>query len=366
MTARIYALDQDGRWTREHNPLTGSRSEIWRVDLLNLQDIAVGELDGVTDGQFTLNVNATIRGGGSVEYTGAPVDWNKYRIQPWYRTEAGDLFEEWPIGVFLVATPVTAYSDAGQAVTLELYDKTEILNSDLIPASYQVPAGTNIIEAVRAVLAAAGQTRTAMEETDQTLATSMVWPPGTSRLRIINDLLDSANYFSIWVDGDGVYRANAYQDPRSRGVAWTFEDNDESIYSPEFSHDFDTFAVPNRVVVTGQSDGDSAAPVAVASDTGNGRFSYKTRGNRWITRYEEGQEATDQATLNSIAARLLSEGQQVGSTYQIEHAPIPLDLNAAVNFRRNAKSIDVTATVQTISYSMATGALCSTTLREFT
>lgn len=364
MSAKIFALDQDGRWTRAHDPLTGSRAEIWRIDLLNLEDVAVGTLDGVTDGEFTLNVNATIRGGGSVEYTGEPQDWNKYRIQPWYRTEAGDLSEEWPIGVFIVATPAAAYSDAGRAVSLELYDKTQILNDDMIPASYQVPAGTNVIEAVRAVLAAAGQTRTALEETEQTLATSMVWPAGTTRLRIINDLLDTANYFSIWVDGDGVFRATAYRDPKYRGVTWTFEDNEKSIYSPDFTHDFDTFAVPNRVIVTGQTDGDTPAPVAVASDTSGGPFSYQKRG-RWITRYEEGQEASDQATLNSIAARLLAEGQQVGSTYQIQHAPIPLNVNSVVNFRRKPAGIDISATVQTVSYSMTTGALCSTTLREF-
>ena len=364
MPAQIYALDDAGRRTRPADPLSGHRTESWRVDLLNNNDVTITTLLGAKDGAFTFNVNAVIRGGGSLDYGGTPIDWNQHRIQPWYRTESGGLVEEWPLGVFLVATPSTKYSSAGKSVTLELYDKTHILDQDTVTSSYQVPAGTNVIDAVLRVLTQAGQTRAAFEETTQTLATAMVWPVGTSRLKIINELLAAANYFSIWADGDGVFRASPYKAPGARGTSWSFEDNHQSIYAPEFTHDFDTFHVPNRVIVTGQSNGDTEPPIALAEDRGSGPFSILTRG-RVISRFVEGREATDQATLNGIAARLLSEGQQVGSTYAIQHAPITLDLNSVVKFKRKAEGVDVLATVQEISYSMKTGALCSTTLREF-
>ena len=365
MTTQIFAVDGTGQWVEPRNPLTGHRSESWRVDLLNQEDVVVANLLGVTGGAFTFNVNATIRGGGSIDYQGEQVDWNVHRVQPWYRTEApGSDPVEWPLGVFLVATPSSEYSDQGRAVTLELYDKTLILDQDQLPSTYQVEKGTNIITAVRTVLADAGQTRTAIESSDQTLANSMVWPAGTSRLRIINDLLEAANYFSIWTDGKGVFRTGPYLSPSDRGISWAFQDDEESIYDAEFTHDFDTFNVPNRVVVIGQGDGEEEAPVAVVEDTSGGPFSFQTRG-RWITRTEEGQEASDQATLEGIARRFLQEGQQVGSTFQIKHAPIPLELHSAVGFRRDTEAIDIRATVQTMSYSMDIGALCSTTLREY-
>lgn len=364
MPADIFALDQSGRWTRTFDPLTGTRSESWRVNLLNNDDVVVGDLLGVTGGDFSFNVNAAIRGGGSISYRGTPVDWNRHRVQPVYTASAGTETVEWPVGVFIVATPATEYSDAGKSVSLELYDKTQILEDDKVPSTFQVMKDANVISAVLSVLADAGQTRTAIEESPQTLANGMVWPAGTSRLRIINDLLDAANYFSIWTDGDGIFRTSPYLAPGQRGTAWTFEDNDKSIYSPSFGHDFDMFEVPNRVIVTGQSEGDVEAPISVAEDVGDGPFSYLTRG-RWITRVEEGQEATDQATLDSIASRLLQTSQQVGSTFNIKHAPIPLELNSSVAFRRNTESINVNCTVQQVSYSMSTGSLCSTTLREY-
>ena len=367
MPAIIFALDGTPQWSVPRNPLTGHRTEIWRVDLLNRDDVVIAPLLGVTGGEFTFNVNAAIRGGGSIEYQGEKIDWVQHRVQPWYRAEApGAEPVEWPLGVFLVATPSTEYSDTGRATTLELYDKTLILDQDKFPSTYQVQAGTNIIEAVRALLEDAGQTRMALVETEQTLATSMVWEPGTSRLRVINDLLEAANYFSIWADGRGIYRAGPYQAPADRGESWGFQDDSASIYSAEFTHDYDTFEVPNRVVVVGQSDGeeDSETPVAVAEDVKGGPFSKETVG-RWITRYEEGQDAADQATLEGIAQRFLQEGQQVGSTYHIKHAPVPLELQDAVRFRRSTEGLDFGATVQTISYSMDPGALCSTTLREY-
>ncbi|WJZ27826.1 tail protein [Arthrobacter phage 1191A] len=364
MPAQIYSLDDAGRRTRPADPLTGHREESWRVDLLNNQDVVLTELHGVKGGDFSFNANAVIRGSGTIEYLGAPIDWNLHRVQPWYRAEAGGEVVEWPLGVFLVATPSTQFYDGGKTVSLEMYDKTKILEDDLISSSYQVKKGVNVLSAVRAVLSLAGQTRTAFEESTQTLSTAMVWPAGTSRLRIINDLLESANYFSIWVDGDGVFRTSQYLSPADRGMSWAFVDDSKSIYSPDFTHDFDTFDVPNRVIVTGQSDGDTPAPVAVSEDNSGGPFSIPTRG-RVISRYEEGQEASDQTTLQGIADRLLQTGQQVGSTYSIKHAPIPLNLNTVAGFIRESEGVDVRTTVQQISYSMNAGALCSTTLREF-
>lgn len=364
MATQIFLVDDAGRWTQPRDPLTGHRSESWRVDLLNNQDAVVSQLIGVSGGSFEFNVNATIRGGGSLAYSGPPIDWNQHRVQPWYRIEAGDEVVEWPLGVFLVATPDSKHTDADVSVDLALYDKTLILDQDKTPTSFSVAKGANVIASVRSVLAAAGQTRTAIEDSTQTLSKAMVWPVGTSRLRIINDLLDAANYFSIWVDGEGIFRAEPYRAPANRGQSYAFRDDSKGIYSPTFSHEFDTFEVPNRVIVIGQSEGDTEAPSVVVEDTGSGPFSYPSRG-RWITRVEEGVEATDTSTLQGIARRFLAEGQQVGSTYSINHAPIPLELNSVVGFERAARGIQVNATVQTITYSMETGALCQTTLREY-
>lgn len=364
MSNQIFLIDDARQWTQDGDPLTGHRSESWRVELLNLSDTSLGNLDGVAGGDLTFNVYATIRGGGSLDYKGEPIDWLAHRVQPWYRAEFMGQMIEWPLGVFIPAAPATGYGAAGGTQGIELYDKTLILDQDKVEATYSVAAGAVVTAAVRDLLESIGETRLAVTDSPEKLTTAMIFEAGTSKLRIINDLLDAINYFSIWVDGTGTFRVEPYRKPADRPVRFGFVDDATSIYSPDFVHDFDTFEVPNRVVLIGQSDGEELAPTAVAENRNPGDlFSYPSRG-RWITRVEEGVEATSQAVLDALAARYLADGRSVGSTFDFKHAPIPLDFNDAVGFRRDAEGIDVLGVVESISYSFATGALCSTKIRE--
>lgn len=364
MSGQIFTIDPSGRWVVPRDLYSSHRSESWRIALLNNADAPLSTLDGAKDGNFTLDMDAVIRASGSLDYSGPDLDWNLFRIQPWYRMEVAGQVEEWPIGVFLVADPNEAHSDAGVRTSLELYDKSMILSQDAVIETYSVPAGTNVIAAVRAVLAAAGQTRTALEESTKVLAQGMAFPVGTSRLEIINQLLESINYLPIHADGEGVFRAEPHREEKDLARDYGFVDDSTSIYSPDFSRKHDSFEAPNRFVCIGQSSGDWPAPVGIAEDTSGGPLSYQGRGNRWVTKSEESVDADSLDTITALAKRKLAEAQRSGSTLEIEHAPIPLEVGSAVGFKRDARGIDVSCMVKTITYSMGTGALCSTTLRE--
>lgn len=364
MSNPIFLVDESGRWIPDADPLTTNRVESWRVDLLTLTDTVERTLDGVSGGSLTFNANAVIRGGGSIEYQGEPVDWLQYRIQPWYKIEAAGKVVEFPRGVFIPSTPGTTYGDGGNSVSVELYDKTHILDEDRFESSYSAPKGTNVTARVRSLILGIGETKMAITESEAVLATGMVWDAGTSKLRVINDLLASINYFSIWVDGYGMFRADPYTSPHDRPLAFGFVDDENGIYSPEFVNEKDLFNIPNKVVCIGQSDGNAPAKIGVATNEDpKSASSFLSRG-RWIVRVEEGVDATSQAVLDSLARRYLAEGRLAGSTFDLEHAPIQLDLNDAVGFRRDLEGIDIRGTVESISYSMEVGALCQTKIRE--
>src|SRR5690606_9088086 len=121
-----------------------------------------------------------------------------------------------------------------------------------------------------------------------------------------------------------------YVAPQDRGIAWSFVDDDKRIHMPDFSHDYDGFNVPNEVVLVGQSDGDTPALVATARNTDPGSpWSIPSRGGS-ITHTETGVEATSQFVLDNLAARRLTELTQVSSTFEVQHAWVPLELNDAV------------------------------------
>lgn len=365
MSSQVYLLDGTMRQALPRDPLTGHREELWRVDLLNNQDVAVSQLIGVTGGIYDFDISAVITGSGNLVYQGPPIDWNQHRIQPWYRAEAGGQVMEWPLGVFLVATPSTQYQDGGEEYQLVLYDKALLLDQTHLGSTFVAEIGQNIIGLVRNLLAGAGQTRTAIVDSGQTVATPTAYDTQNSVLTIINELLKSANYTPLRVDGDGVFRTQPHLPESERGMSWAFKDDSKGIYLPEFTHDFDTFNIPNRVRLTGRSSGPWAAPTATATDTGNGPFSYATRGNRWVDYSESATDADSLDTLQALAKRKLVELQDVGSEYTIEHLPIPLEVGSIVSFERSLRNVNVRATVQKISYSMDAGSLCTTTLREY-
>lgn len=365
MSNQIYLVDDSGRWTPEVDPFTTHRAEAWRWDLLDFNDSSLGPLDGVSDGSLSFNVNATIRGGGSCEYEGAPVNWLSHRLQPWYRIEAAGKVIEWPLGVFIPAAPSTSYEDGGRNISIELYDKTHLLDRDQIENTASAPKGTPAIARVKSILQEMGERKIAIADNDEVLSNGIVWEVGTSKLAMINELLEAVDYFALWVDGYGTFRADPYKRPADRPQAYGFVDDETSIYSPDFVHDFDNFDVPNKVICIGQTDGTAPAKRGVATNTNpSSPYSYSARGNVWITRTEEGVEATSQAVLDALALRYLNTGKNVGSTFDIQHAPIQLNLNDLVGFRRDAEDIGIIGTVETITYSMAVGALCQTKIRE--
>lgn len=364
MSSKVFVIDGTQQWRPVVDPLTTHRQENWHIDLLNLKDTSLGRLDGITDGSFTFNVNAVIRGGGSIEYQGEPIDWLQHRIQPWYSMTAAGQTIEWPIGVFIPASPTTQYGSTRQTGSVELYDKTHILDQDRVDKTFIAEEGAIVTSLIRSIIVGAGETRVALTDSTATLRKAMAFPAGTSKLQIVNDLLASINFFSIWCDGYGAFRADPYDTPGARLTQYGFVDDLKGIYVPDFSHTKDAFNVPNKVLCIAQGDGETPALTSLATNTDPGNpYSHPSRG-RWIVRFEESVEATDQGTLDDIARRFLTEGQQLGSTYDIKHAPIDLRPNNAVGFRRDAEGIAVKATVESIAYSMGVGTLCSTTLRE--
>ncbi|MEV4902348.1 hypothetical protein AB0K08_13525 [Citricoccus sp. NPDC055426] len=343
--------------------LASNREQSWSFRLLNKKDVVLDEMDGVTACDLNLNVNAEIRGGGSLSYAGPPVDWMSHRIQPWITVKGGGQEVTWPLGVFIPSAPRRDFGDEDQPVSLELYDKGYLMTAQAATANtYAVPAGTVVTDRVRMLLVNSGN-RCSVTDAPDTLRTSMTWPAGTSYQRIINDLLDSINYFALYVDAYGTFRADPYIRPQDRSPAFGFKDDAQGIYSPSFTHERDDFSVPNRVILLSQVEGEEPALVSVATDDDpNSQYSYEARGIR-IVHTQEGVEATSQAKLDQIARRRLEELQRVTSTYQIQHLPVPLELNDTARFIRDAHGIRALTTIQTMKLSMG-NALCETTLRE--
>lgn len=362
---------------RPFDPLVGHRfNESFEVYLMDLDDRVIDELDGASGGKLDESIHTVIRASGSLNFTyHQPVDWHRHRIGITYtfRDERG-YTHRYPQGVFLPTTPGSTYHAHVARGEVQLYDKTQMLNAGGMPSTWTVDKGVTIAQAVKDILATVGETRVSHPDDEGgELRNAMVFQPGTTKLRMVNDILEAGNFFGIWVDGDGVWQLQKYIPPAQRGVEWTHRSGENAIFKSGFKHTADGFNVPNEVVVIGRSerddDGDEEEPPRALAwnQDPNDPFSIPSRGYTITAEPIQEQDATSLAVLEQIAQRRLLEMSSVTSTFEIDHAWLPNSLNSAVRLVVPEHDIDALTVLQSRSWSWEAGkraGLTSSTLRE--
>lgn len=319
----------------------------WIFDLLDSEDRPLGALDGVTGGSAEIVAQSILGGSGTLnlDHRG-DIDWMLNRVG--VTCVDGDL--SWPVGVYLLTSPTENHTEFGLTYDVGLLTKMNVISEDTVEARYSLAAGTPIIATVKAIITSTGETRIAATDSTATLAAGLTWEAGTSKLTIINDLLQAAGYWSLWCDGSGMFRVEPYTDPASRPVSFDFEHGERSLHMPDWGREQDHTSVPNKVVVVGQGDDKTAPLVGVATNEDPASpYSYQARG-RWITATFEGVEGSTQAVFDLLAARKLREAMTPVSRLTVTHALMPLEPNALVAFSPE-DDVRRLATVQRMSMS---------------
>ncbi len=335
--------------------LLGHRREGYRVELLSRDDNTLGDVDGVEGGALAWNANATLPGGGSIELIDRSQDINlsRDRMRIWWDVEG---YGEWPLGVYVLAAPSTQYHADSISRSITLIDKLTVIRDNCLTSTLQISAGANIVEAARTQILACDEYRIAHTQSSSVLSNAMTWDPGTSRLRVINDLLDAAGYWALWTDALGQFRLEPYIAPVYRPIAWTFKEGATSIHSPDWEHELSLWEATNTVVMVSQADDSGATFKAVAIDSNpNSPTSTVSMGRVLNPIVEENVEASSQADLQTQANRKLLDNSNVVGKLAVSHAPVPLWYNQAVQFQ--SQGINTRATVTKMSLNLVPGSL---------
>lgn len=371
--------------------LYGDRVTSYRWEVLeNVSGTSrlLGFLDGVEEGSASLSwtLNAAVKGSGSIKVvdldeaqsgflTVQEVALLRARIRPVLVIEG---LPEIPLGLYLPAAAPEEWSGTGRTRTIELLDRATVLEQDRVDVSYTVGTSTPILTAVSAVVASAGESITVDAAVTTTLANPMVWPAGTSKLQIVNDLLSALNYNSLWVDGFGNFRATPYVLPADRPMSYELLegeprellDGEQSIYLDEWSRDIDMYNVPNRVVAVQASSGDAAAITGKWENTDpDSPFSFVNRG-RWIVSLLEGVEtpvgtaAEVEEFLNQKARQSLVAQSAVQGKVAVKHLPVPIRVSDVMRFANAPAGIDARHVVTSISLEAHALGVMSTELQE--
>ncbi len=337
--------------------LTHRVDEGFRVDLLDRHEAALSGpdgLSGVVGGQVKADADATLHTGGSLEVDelGQVTDWLDRRVRIWWHT-AG--VKPWPLATLLCAAPSTQHTGNLTTRQVELIDKLAVLDRDKLTTPLLIPAGAVVTDHVKTQILAAGEASMAVTDSAAALGADKVWPAGISRRRVINDLLDSINYWAIHTDAYGRYVAAPYTPPRSRPSTRSFGPGTHLV-SDAWGRDEDLLNVPNTVILTRQGEPDTEALVGVAQNTDpSSRFSVPNRGVIAIT---DTTDAVDQATIDAQASRRLVEASTPGASRVIEVAMVPAGIRDVVTHLGSLGAVNGWAAA------LATGALLRLDLRE--
>lgn len=244
--------------------------------------------------------------------------WNELNI---LHTEEG--WAEFPLGVFLLSSPKRK-TDTSLNVIREIaaYDQLQVLMDDKVTDRYTVTAGTNYITAIGTLLTGAGVTSQNLTARSSVLPVSLDWPPGTSKLIIINALLGAINYWSLFFDAFGIAVARPYVLPSSRASDYTYQDDSKSVTFPDMEQNLDLFSIPNKWVITVTEPDQTVISSTYTNTNALSPTSTVGRG-RTIVDFTTDTGA-DQTTLNAKVQRLAFEASQVYEEVTLETAIMPM------------------------------------------
>lgn len=233
----------------------------------------------------------------------ADIDFVNDRIRPWIGLQMPDGgWADWPQGIFLLNSPTRKAKDGTIYRDVEAYDQCQILSDFKSNKTYILRAGTVITDQITAILQAANIQNFIVVDSDDILPGVRTWDPGTSYLEIVNDLLRSIGYGSIWFDGMGVGHCEPYTDPDDVDPYIGYTTDKDSIVQPEAEQTLDLFSVPNVISLTVSQPGRPVLNSIFINSDPNSPVSTVRRGRR-INFVDSSIDVATQSALDALARR---------------------------------------------------------------
>lgn len=339
----------------------GARSPQWIVQHLDARDQVLRRVE-FASGDVSVSYLSRLGGSSSITFAESVADdfdWFRDRVSIAYDPGIPGV-EAWPVGVYVPTEP-TLQRGLRPTVEVSFSPKTAVVDDDDVTDSWSLPRNTMIIDAVVDLLESTGESKITATDSDARTSSDVVFEAGTSKLTVINELLTSAGYGSLWCDGTGHFRVEPYVEPSARPVVRTFEAGETAIHFPDWSREQDLLSVPNRVQVISPGDQDAPPIIGVAENTDpESPYSIPSRG-RVISRSEEVSDLSSVAAANAHAARLLAGGMSPVATLDVTHGIVPLDPGDRIRF---VSGEERDATVREMNFSLTPDAHCQAKWRE--
>lgn len=339
-----YTVEQITALLKAERLTVSAGCEVRDLNLTFLQDIS----DTLIGGTVNYHSEATGQHRDCSVQLATELVWGQVLVCPYMvlGDDAGTL-ARFDAGAFHLVTPKRILGVPEPVYSLQGYDRLYLLARS-VGDSYGLLAGSNVIEAIHATIAAAGLTGVMIDGTaqDKTLPTDKSWLlvrperdeqgqflPGHGSdytwLDIVNELLALIGYRPLWADENGLYRSEPNVDPSVRPVEFVFDADEElSIVGEDRSMVEDMWQTPNRWVFI-QQNRDTEAPTATEGDgiytidnISDGPTSQEARGLIWPKPVQQ-LDAADQASLVAQGNAIAAKDKRISQTIEAVTGPFP-------------------------------------------
>lgn len=309
------------RQTKARGGLTRISSELWLANASGqlLEDITPVALEGKT----SWNVHNPIKS--SLALTTLEPDL----IVPYSSvvapiinvTDIEGNTERHQLGLYITTPAKHTHKQTHTQGTLEGRGLEWILANDYFGTSYSLAAGTNMVAAAIAIIAAKGL-RYSIPASSLTLPAAKTWAPDVSKLDIVNDLLNGAGYYTVYSDRFGIMRSLPYFELAAATPALQLFSGEGSIVIDAVEQEGVYETVANKVIVYKENTQGSSIRVTRTNNDPASPVSTVSLG-RVITRVIKDSNIADTATAQARAKQAIEEASSVTNKLKVTTLPVP-------------------------------------------
>lgn len=324
----------------------------------------VGQIEGITSASITESSLSTLKASGTFDYV-MPVDIGDDLVRIYSDSTLGEQTATICHGTFFATTPVSLMSARTKSGTADMYSVLWVLQQNKVEQTYTVEAGSNAVSLAANLARGNGNNLPVIATASNAkVNTSHTWDAGTTYLEIVNWLLEFAGYSSAAVDAYGNVLMAPYVEPSDKAASAVFSDTQDSVSAPEFTHEFDTYEVPNKVTLI-CSNAENAPMVAhaVNNDPEN-PYSIVSR-KKTLVRVETITDIASQEALEQKAKELLHSSMSVVEAIEISHSYQPFQVGDAIEVDYTKSGYTKKLASVSREMEMVPGIRCTTRARRF-
>lgn len=222
------------------------------------------------------------------------------RIVPWLCVKIDGEMLKYPLGKFIISP--SFFSDGPEK-------EVSIIGYDLGKVALDDKTETRVVKSeqnfytieLQEMLSELYQMYT-LETSTRKRTNASEWPPGTSKLSIINDILMSLNYYPLHFNEYGIPVGKPYIFPESQPIDMYYKADKKSIILPKSSVSTNRFDIPNKFVRFVENTDSEYMVSSYVNDNPNDMFSTVSRG-RTIVDIESVSDIASQEELDKYVRR---------------------------------------------------------------